>query len=239
MNTTNHTSPSGEDAANGAIGEREHPAWEHELKTDPEVFAAVLDGSKTHEIRFNDRDFKIGDTLLLRETRYTGQEMRGPEPRPLEYTGRETTRVVSHVLEGYGLKPGWVILSFARAALTAEKVAAEPVAYDMTYTNGNRSLVYPKELAHIEKARIVTGYVAAPLYTAPQPAQTQVALTDIDQYRMQMAGICTAALGHWKEGDDLHPDYDTPALHDVAALYAKYEENRALLAAQPVSGGKS
>lgn len=84
-----------------------------DLKTDPDVFAAVLFGKKTHEIRFNDRGFVVGDVLRLRETRYAGQEMRGPEPKPLEYTGRETIRAVSHVLEGYGLQPGWVILSFA------------------------------------------------------------------------------------------------------------------------------
>jgi hypothetical protein len=99
-------------------------AWEHELKTDSDVFAAVLDGSKTHEIRRNDRDFKVGDTLRLRETRYTGQEMRGPEPRPLVYTGRECTRVISHVLEGYGLQPGWVILSFAAAPTPAATAPA-------------------------------------------------------------------------------------------------------------------
>lgn len=49
-------------------------------------------------------------------------------------------------------------------------------------------------------------------------------LQDIEQYRMQMAGICTAALGYWKEGDSIHPDYDTPALREVARLYAKYNE---------------
>lgn len=51
-----------------------------------------------------------------------------------------------------------------------------------------------------------------------------VRLEDIEQYRMQMAGISTAALGYWKEGDGIHPDYDTPALRDVARLYAKYAE---------------
>ena len=49
-------------------------------------------------------------------------------------------------------------------------------------------------------------------------------LDDIEQYRMQIAGICTAALGYWKEGDSVHPDYDTPALRDVAKLYAKYAD---------------
>jgi hypothetical protein len=54
-----------------------------------------------------------------------------------------------------------------------------------------------------------------------QPMQEPV-LQEIEQYRMQMAGISTAALGYWKEDDGIHPDYDTPALRDVAKLYAKY-----------------
>lgn len=66
-----------------------------------------------------------------------------------------------------------------------------------------------------------------PLYTAP-PRQP-VNLQDIEQYQLQMAGICTAALGYWTEDNSIHPDYDTPALRDVAKLYAKYA---ALYAAQ-------
>jgi hypothetical protein len=52
----------------------------------------------------------------------------------------------------------------------------------------------------------------------------QAKLEDIEQYRMQMAGISTAAIGYWKEGDSIHPDYDTIALRDVARLYVKYDE---------------
>lgn len=82
----------------------------HELKTDPAVFAAVAAGTKTHEIRFNDRDFQIGDVLHLRETVATGEAMRAGAP--LEYTGRQAMREVSHIQTGYGLVDGWVILSF-------------------------------------------------------------------------------------------------------------------------------
>lgn len=44
---------------------------------------------------------------------------------------------------------------------------------------------------------------------------------------MRLAGISTAAMGYWKKGDSVHPDYVTTALHDVADLYAKYAEVRA------------
>lgn len=59
---------------------------------------------------------------------------------------------------------------------------------------------------------------------ALEAALKSPALEDIEQYRMQMAGINTAALGYWKEGDAVHPDYDTRALHDVAKLFAKYDK---------------
>lgn len=57
-------------------------------------------------------------------------------------------------------------------------------------------------------------------------------LEDIEQYRLQMAGICTAAIGYWKDGDKIDPDYNTLALRDVAKLYSKYD---ALYKAQPVN----
>jgi hypothetical protein len=59
-------------------------------------------------------------------------------------------------------------------------------------------------------------------------------LQEIEQYRLQMAGISTAAIGYWKEGDKIQPDYNTPALRDVAKLYAKYDE---LYKAQNVTHG--
>ena len=60
----------------------------HELKVWPPYFDALADGSKTFEVRKNDRGFKVGDTLRLREWSHaTG------------YTGREVTRLITYVLE--------------------------------------------------------------------------------------------------------------------------------------------
>ena len=38
----------------------------HELKTDPKYFQAVNYGSKKAEIRNNDRDYQVGDILVIR-----------------------------------------------------------------------------------------------------------------------------------------------------------------------------
>ena len=90
----------------------------HELKTDPTVFDAVDRGDKNFEIRFNDRDYQVGDTLHLRKTRYAGAEMAAGAP--LDYTGDYCLARVTYVLRGpiYGLEDGWCILSMGELALT-------------------------------------------------------------------------------------------------------------------------
>lgn len=39
----------------------------HELKIRPQYYCRVADGSKTFEVRSNDRGFQPGDTVTLRE----------------------------------------------------------------------------------------------------------------------------------------------------------------------------
>lgn len=39
----------------------------HDLKIWPQYLDAILDGRKTYEIRKNDRGYRVGDQLLLRE----------------------------------------------------------------------------------------------------------------------------------------------------------------------------
>lgn len=90
---------------------------EHILKTDPQPFVDLLSGRKTFELRKADRPYREGDTLLLRETRYSAWEMANAQ-YPLEYTGRELSRVVTHVLHGpcYGLTREYVVMSVKPAS---------------------------------------------------------------------------------------------------------------------------
>lgn len=58
----------------------------HFPKMDPEVSQAAWAGHKTAEIRINDRAFRVGDQVSLRETQLPHAEMEvGAEPR---FTGR-------------------------------------------------------------------------------------------------------------------------------------------------------
>lgn len=73
----------------------------HELKTLPEYFNAIRNGLKNFEVRKNDRDFKVGDFLVLKE--WDGEH----------YTGREQIRKVKYILDNPDyVKEGYVIMSF-------------------------------------------------------------------------------------------------------------------------------
>lgn len=87
---------------------------EHELKTWPIPFQAVLDGTKRHEIRVDDRDFREGDVLHLRE--YDARDVLIEETMnlgPRGYTGRELrVRVLFKSRGGtWGLPPNLCVLS--------------------------------------------------------------------------------------------------------------------------------
>lgn len=75
----------------------------HILKVRPDYFHAIWDGDKTFEIRFNDRDFKVGDVL----------DLRGFEPETQRFTGDHLLRSVLYVLHGglFGLAEGYVCMS--------------------------------------------------------------------------------------------------------------------------------
>lgn len=84
-----------------ADGERRYKT--HIVKILPEYIQPVIEGKKNFEIRYNDRRYHVGDTLVLREW----------NPVANTYTGRECTRkiiyVFSDVFDEY-LQPGYVVL---------------------------------------------------------------------------------------------------------------------------------
>lgn len=78
----------------------------HELKTWPIYFTAVKEGRKTFEVRKNDRDYNVGDELLLRE--FSPKSHLGEE----KYSGRICHRKISYILYGgdFGIDKDTVIL---------------------------------------------------------------------------------------------------------------------------------
>jgi hypothetical protein len=102
----------------------------HELKTWPEFFEEVRNGNKPFEYRLNDRDYKVGDVLHLREWVPPTDEQAFDAPKAETpeydawaekfYTGRDLWKRVSYVLEptrfgptGKQIKHDMVVLGLA------------------------------------------------------------------------------------------------------------------------------
>ena len=107
------------EVAESAPSPTESPAL-HMLKTWPAYFDAVAAGTKTFEVRRDDRGgFYAGDLL----------ELRCWDPRTETYDGRTTTVRVTYVLPGgaFGVAAGFVVMGIARVALgqAVSETAAE------------------------------------------------------------------------------------------------------------------
>jgi hypothetical protein len=82
----------------------------HALKTDPLFFRPIAAGDKTFELRVNDRDYKVGDFVVLREFIWRRQQ----------YSGSYTVRQIAYILKGAfqeGLGKGWVIFQMKKMPL--------------------------------------------------------------------------------------------------------------------------
>jgi hypothetical protein len=173
MNTTNHTSPSGEDAANGATDEFGIDECIEAL-IDAKSLAAKLSARNQLDLAIERRinaaapaNVAIGEreafeawgneTFNYGFQPETWDDGAGPVAREAQYT-HEGTQMAWE---------GWQ----ARAALTAEKVAAEPVAY----TTADRLKRIAERNRHVDTMWPASmrdeGDIA--LYAAPQqPAQS-------------------------------------------------------------------
>lgn len=76
----------------------------HDLKVLPELFNSIEDGTKPFEVRKNDRNFRVGDYLCLREW------------VDIAYTGRYVYVEVIFILQGgqFGIEPGYVVMGISR-----------------------------------------------------------------------------------------------------------------------------
>lgn len=79
----------------------------HHLKILPEFFEPVKQGLKTFEVRYNDRNFQIGDTVILKEF--------DPFSSLNGFTGREIIKKIIYVLKdtdfAQGLNKNFCIFS--------------------------------------------------------------------------------------------------------------------------------
>ncbi|MDE5421746.1 DUF3850 domain-containing protein [Ancylomarina sp. DW003] len=83
----------------------------HDVKIHPEFFSDVVNGVKPFEVRKNDRDYKVGEKLVLKE--YC--------PVLNEYTNRICFKEITYVLKGgsFGLDSDYVVLGLKEASPTA------------------------------------------------------------------------------------------------------------------------
>jgi len=89
----------------------------HHVKSWPQYFRAITTGQRTHDLRRNDRDYKVGDTMILEEFNPTTQA----------YTGHkcevEITSITSMsqpcAVSSEALDPAFCILSIRRAKARA------------------------------------------------------------------------------------------------------------------------
>jgi len=84
----------------------------HDLKISPNHFRDVCLERKKAEMRRDDRNFEVGDHLLLRE--YLEEKK--------SYTGSMLVVLITHILdtETQGIKEGYVMLSIEKAVTTPE-----------------------------------------------------------------------------------------------------------------------
>lgn len=88
----------------------------HELKTWPEHFDPILKGYKLFEVRKNDRNFQVGDSVRLCEY----------DPKLQRYTGRTIKKQITYLLQGeFGVPPDICVLSLAPAGYAYPELLAQ------------------------------------------------------------------------------------------------------------------
>jgi hypothetical protein len=90
-------------------------ASSHRLKTWPDPFGAIRNGSKRFEYRWADRPFAVGDWLILEEW----------DPGDLRYTGESEIVLVTYIARGpaFDIPYGFAVMSIVRDGPPASSAA--------------------------------------------------------------------------------------------------------------------
>lgn len=130
----------------------------HYLKIKPEYYKDVECGLKTFELRKNDRNFQVGDILMLIK---------------LDSEGNETDQVarakVNYILKDcpqYGLKDGYAILGIGvenRINFKSADFAVKPVPVclsnlDNCIKDRDGNLYYVGDIGHVKKTNNSTNF---------------------------------------------------------------------------------
>lgn len=73
----------------------------HHLKILPEYFEPVLSKTKNFEVRNNDRNFKVGDNIILEEF----------QPETKSYTGRKINATITYITD-FMQRENYVVFAF-------------------------------------------------------------------------------------------------------------------------------
>ena len=95
----------------------------HTLKIQPKYFQAVVDGLKCFEVRKNDRGYKVGDELFLKEFEDN------------EFTGRSVEKTITYILPGgeFGIDTNYVILGLRDMRIKLKNIDLTGVSHRQQY----------------------------------------------------------------------------------------------------------
>ena len=80
----------------------------HEIKTIQPFYNLIQSGEKTFEVRKNDRNYQVGDIVILQEFDHIKKE----------YSGREITIKITYILESInGIEDDYCVFGFTKVSL--------------------------------------------------------------------------------------------------------------------------
>lgn len=79
----------------------------HILKIEEKWLTRIMDGQKTSELRFNDRDYQTDDTIVFQPVNSVGNVI----VKPYDLPTYEITHVLNASQYPKGLQPGYCVLS--------------------------------------------------------------------------------------------------------------------------------